>query len=50
MFKKCFEKKKERKYLFGGTVPLKTNQYFFFFEPKVLCLGKEKKNTTFDYS
>ena len=46
MFKECFEKKKKRKKrkcLFGGTVPLKTNQYFFFFEPNVLCLGKEKK-------
>ena len=37
------KKKKERKCLFGGTVPLKTNQYFFFFEPNVLCLGKENK-------
>ena len=47
MFKECFEKKKKkkkkRKCLFGGTVPLKTNQYFFFFEPNVLCLGKENK-------
>ena len=37
------KKKKKRKCLFGGTVPLKTNQYFFFFEPNVLCLGKENK-------
>ena len=37
------KRKKKRKCLFGGTVPLKTNQYFFFFEPNVLCLGKENK-------
>ena len=41
--KKKKKRKKKRKCLFGGTVPLKTNQYFFFFEPNVLCLGKEKK-------
>ena len=43
MFWKKKKRKKKRKCLFGGTVPLKTNQYFFFFEPNVLCLGKENK-------